>query len=522
MNDRKAKTPGEVAVRMMSERKTSGRKTTIPFIIVLAAVLAVSGLLTGCSENQGVRLRYQAEQMYFEVERQARASQIKPELNPENIVGQLRDQYGSVVEFCYAAMDSITARQYPVEHQELALLTFRSSARLSQMFYADKEYDTCVVIFERLLGRVPIRGLALVNSFLNLGQALQASGKWDSALTVYEYAVDNFYPPADAEGEVILNLFNLPAHIYGVYDRLKDSASADLYLANAETYYNSLVQDYPRSQLATTSRASLTNLYEITNRWDMAVAQLGMIRDSSGAVPLRVRQRIADINARYLGRRDLALEQYDAILNDLEGRDTVYKPLVLFKKAIVLLEERRPADARAELVDIKHRYERFYNANPAVQGSIAKSWEDEQRWDRADTEFRYLVERFAGSEQAMSTYLYLVSEYRKRGYTIEAERMEIRAEAEFDRVAASQAGTILEASALGHKAELYRRRADWPRVAAILTEIFDKFPKSEIGYQSLVGASVVHREKLNDPVTADSLLAQLKIRLTAVDGEPEI
>jgi tetratricopeptide (TPR) repeat protein len=488
---------------------------------VAAFAFLVSALaLVSCSDNPGVRLRYQAEKMYFSAERMARAVQIRPELANSEAIGQLRNTYGQVVQFCYGALDSIPVTAYPTEHQELTELAFRSSSRLAQLFYIENRYDTCISIFERLLHKTSVRGASLANTYLNLGRALQAAGKWDSALTVYEYTSETFYPPIDQSGRVMRNLYDLPVQLYGVYDRAGDPSRATLYLTQAEAYYTELINEFPNTELALSARASLTGLYEDTQRWEEAVTQLSLMRDSVGVVPMRARQQIADINARQLGRGDAALLQYDSILTDLKGSDTLARPLILLKKALVLLDRKRPAEARAALLDIKYNYSRFYDGSPIVQGSIARSFEDEGNWERADTEYRYLIEKYDGTEQAMSTCLYLAAKYAELKRNTEAQRMEQRAEADFDRIAANRAGTLLEASALGHKAELYRRRKDWPKTAELLCQIFDKFPHSEIGYQSLVGASVVYREKLNNPKAADSLLQELKKRLTVVD-EPD-
>jgi tetratricopeptide (TPR) repeat protein len=485
--------------------------------VAALAFIATALALASCSDNAGVRLRYQAEKQFFNAERMARTIQIRPELATPEAIGQLRDAYGQMVQFCYRALDSVPVTIYPAEHQELTELTFRSSSRLGQLFYMDRKYDTCISIFERLLRTTSVRGTSLANAYLNLGRALQAAGQWDSALTVYEFASEKFYPPVDQSGRVMPSLYDLPAHIYGVYNRAGDSTRATLYLSQAETYYSQLINQFPNTELALSARASLTNLYEGTSRWEEAVAQLSLMRDSAGVVPIRARQQIADINARRLGKGNVALSQYDSILADLKGPDTLARPLILLKKALILLDRKRPAEARPVLQEIKYSWARFYDASPLVQGAIARCFEDENNWDRADTEYRFLIEKYAGSEEAMSTCLYLAAKYAELKRDTEAQRMEQRAEAEFDRVAASQAGTLLEASALGHKAELYRRRQDWPKTAELLCKIFDKFPSSEVGYQSLVGASVIYRDKLNNAKAADSLLGELKKRLTVVD-----
>ncbi len=489
--------------------------------VVVALGLALLFLLLSCSDNPGVRARYQAEKMYFQAEKQTDAASIRPELNTPETAGKLRADYREIIDFCYNSLDSLDSARYAVERSELGEIAFRAATRLSQLYYIQRQSDSAVVVLNRLLNTVELSGLARISGYLNYGRTLQASGNWDSALTVYQYAVDNFYPPLDAEGRIVTNLFDLPGQILGIYNRLGDSLSAVMALDHAEYYYRDLIKDYPNTDLAIASHGNLANLYERTNRWKKAIEELRYVVDSTGAVTPTARRHIADIHARYTGEPDLAITEYKDLLQSLSGPDTLNRPNILYRIGLTYIDMKAGDSARKALVDIKNLYPRFYESNPAVQLAIARSFELQDNWDRAETELKFLLEKFPASEQALSTHLYLADKYAEQGRTTEADRMQERAEATYDRLAASRPGTPSEALALKYKAELYRRRADWPGTVKVLTSIFDKFPYSEVGYQSMVTAAVTTREKLKNPQVADSLIGELKKKLTPVDERPD-
>ena len=487
-------------------------------IIVIAALVGMS-----CSDNPGVRLRYQAEKMLFAAERASRDASIRPELMTPTVVDSLQREYSSVLDYCYQALDSIPGTTYQREREEISEIAFRAASRVAQVFYRDRHYDTCVVLMNRLLADTDVKGASMISAYLNLGQALQSSGNWDSALTIYEYSVENFYPPVDGRGNIIYNLFNLPAHIFSVYTRIGDTIAARIQLDNAEYYYRDIVNEHPGTELERAARSSLTSLYESTGQWQQAIDQLDRITDSLGQQLPAAKQRIADIYASRLKRPDTALVMYDQLMSELKGKDTIGRPLVLFKKALALTDKKEYDEARKILVQIKNDYGRFYRTNAMVQSAIARTFEMENNWERAEDEYKFLLDdQFAQSEESMNTYLYLIGWYENHDRKLEAERLAERAAAKFDQLAAGARGTQLEANALTHKAELLKRQKDWPRTVAILEEIFDKFPGTDVGYQSLVSASVIYREKMKDPATADSLINVLKSRLTAVDERPEM
>lgn len=477
-------------------------------------------LMVGCSENRALSARYRAEKLFFEAERASRSVRAKPELATPELSQQLHDQYGNALQFCYRMLDSVPLSSFPIEHRELSEIAFRAATRLSQLSFVEKRYDSSVAVLQGLMARAPLTGVPNVTAHLNLGRALQAAGQWDSALSVFGYSVDHFYPPADPEGEILVGLFGLPNHIYDVLLRIGDTTAALTQAARAETYYRRLITEYPGGNIEGASHLSLASLYEKLGRFQEAVTELSDLIDTTGKVATPAQLRIASLYADKLERPEQAIEEYDRVLAGLKGRDTLQRPYILYNQALVHMHREEYDQAREILVRVKYDYPKFYERTPSLQYAIARTFDLQNNRDRAETEYKYVISGFPSSEEGLSTYLYLIEQYAREGRNSDVERYEQRAEAQYDGIIAASPGTRLAAAAMSYKAELYRRRHDWKRTTELLAEVFDKYPTSEIGFRAAIIAALIYRDDLSNAPAADALIQTLRRRLTTVDETP--
>jgi tetratricopeptide (TPR) repeat protein len=486
----------------------------------LGLILLLTGLLLiSCSDNSAVRLRYHAEKLFFEADRQMQNAQIKPDLNDTKALNALRGTYSELAHYCLAALDSVNQSTNPTEYRELSSLAHRSTIRLGQLSFATRHFDSCATVISRLLTRVQLQPQEAAGAQVLMGQALQAEGKLDSAFASYDRGVTLLDPPLDEKGEVVFNVFNVPAHLVSVYTQLGDSLRSEQSFGRAERYYLNLTSGHsgPRAKVA--ANAMLARLYTDRGNWSSAVAMLGQLVDSTGAVNRDAKLRIADLRAAHLADYSTALRLYDEVMATLKGRDTMLKPILFFKKSLVQLEMKQYDQARQVLVQIQRDYPGYYATDPLPQFTKARSFENEGNWNRAETEYEFLIDNYPPSEQTFSTLLYLADQYAAKGRKIESDRLLDRAAQTFDQAAQQGAGTGVEALALMYKAELFRRQQNWLRSAETLVAVSDKFPGSDFGRNALVTAVNVYRQKLNAAGTADSLIKAYVTKMTRLDED---
>lgn len=494
-------------------------RTSIFALVTL--LIIVAGLLVSCGSPDAVKYRYEAEKRLHQAEKMAEDAGIRGTAREPETNRRIRSAFGEAMQYAYTALKTVDQETDSTEYRQLSGIALRSAARLSQYFFAMRQFDTCVVILNNLLSEISLSPVETGAAWVNLGQALQASGRWDSATVVYNRATELVNPPVEANGDVIISVFSLPAHIYRVNERVGDSAAARAQFDEARQYYERFTRQYAGTKLGLGSHAMLASLYTSRKQWPQALAALQQLRDSSGELSWEAQSRMADIYAMQTKEYDRAMNLYSEVLSRLQDRDTLARPALLFKQAIVLAEQKKYEQARQMLTNLSRDYRYYYTQNPAPQYIKAKTFEMEGNWERAETEYRFLIENYAGTEQAMSAYLYLGEQLNQRGRAVEAKQWMERADTYFADIASRYPGSQAEARALTYRAELLRRNEQWPEASEMLLQIFEKFPDTQIGQRAALAAAGITREKLNDPVAADSLVQALKKTMTSTEETTE-
>jgi tetratricopeptide (TPR) repeat protein len=477
----------------------------------LAAVLAA-----GCSNQNDVRLRYDAERRLQQAERLLRDAQVRNALSNPAEMKELHGRFNEVAVYSMAALDSLSSSADPTIRTQVSELAFQSSTRLAQFLFSERSYDSCISLLHTLNTRVKLPSLESAVIWVNLGQAHQAKGEWNQAVEVYDKALSLTDPPLDERGDVIFDVFNLPAHMYSIYAEIGDSARATASFDRAITYYRLFTNRFPQTKLGVASFANLSALFVDRQMWNEAVSELSRLRDSTGEVNWEARVRMADILAGQLKQYDSALALYDGAATRLIGNDTMARPVIQFKKGLLFLQEKKYDAARQTLNALNQAYPAYFASNPTAQFAKAKSFEEEGNWDRAETEYRFLIENYAGSDEAMSTYLYLGEQFTKLGRTVEASRWMDGADTFYQQIVDKYRGTAVEARALTYQAEILRRNADWNGAITKLLGIFNKYPGMDIGQRGALAAAAIARDKLMDSARAESIIAELKRSLTSV------
>ncbi len=480
----------------------------------LAVVLFV---LVGCQDSMPVALRYDIEREIHGLERRLDAARLAPDLFGPDSIRAIQSDYAAAVRNCFAALDSVPATRDSAVWADLGELAFRASTRLSQFLYRSRRYDSAATVLNAMLTNVPLGRTARMNALTNLARSLQSAGAWDSALVVYDSSLERFWPPVDGAGDIYFRLFNAPIQIAGIERRLGDSVATRTRTAAAETYYRQLLAKFPGTKLEPAAWSNLAVLYSGSGEWRQAIDALNRLTDDVGTVDLTAQLRIADIYAEQLAEFDTALIRYEAIDAQLRGEDTVYRPLLDFRQAVAVLNQRRYQEARRRLVQLENEYPGFWRSTPAAQQAKARTFEREGNWERALAEYSFLIENQSNSEEAFQTILYLAERAEEQGNSAEANRWYERAEELFTRVAARSAGTAREASALYYKALMYRQQEQWEPAAETMEAIFARFPNTEPGRQAQLTAALIYRDRLNRPERADELLEALRRSLTPLD-----
>ncbi len=481
--------------------------------IILYPTLLLLFVLAACSGNKPMQARYEAEQMFHKAEnslKQARAFNPKLSKTQQN---EIQTSFKALVDFCYDQLSKTDSALHPVEFNEFNYITYQATTRLSQLYYLSNQFNNCVEITNRLLTEINIPMTQKAAVYINLGQALQSAGQWDSSYAVYNNALKHFSPPLSNTKEIIGSIFNLPLYIYRVVNYIKDNQATNKEIFKAEKYYLDLIQAFPNQKLEIASRSNLAKLYEETNQWEKELAQLKLLTNPESKSYATVLLKTADIYGGKLKQHDTALTIYDFIYDQTTDKDGDMRAVLLFKKSLVMIDQAKYDAARTLLHQIKNDYPLVYDQSALFQYNLARSFELQNKWNRAEQEYNLLLEKFKGSSESMMTLLYIVDYFKKQKNDSEKTRWFLKADKYFSELIQSGRGSLLEARAMLYQADLYNRDNNFNKSAEILTAIFNKYPETDPGKQALIKAIRLYQYKLDDSQKADSLLGILKLTL---------
>jgi len=494
----------------------AGKYIKINFSVITSGfalfLLLALFLFVGCGDDSSKNIVYKAERLYRDAEKLNEKASIKPELIDQSTRNNIKDAYYSVTEYCWKHIDSLPTTTFPDERKDLESIGFLATNRLIQFFYEEEKFDSVILIVRQLQTFASLEGKALLSAKLSLARALQAKADWNGAMNIYRSLIDTFYPPVDNNNEIIYRVINLPLEIVRIYNLLGDAEQVEEQSRSAENYYKQLIKEWPNSTLEMAARSNLARLYHNEKQWDKSIESLSLIKDSTGAVNFEAALMIAGITA--TGKQDYktAIKMYDDLLERISDTSKAY-PDILMRKGIVLYENKDYNPCRKLMARINDDYPRFFRKNSLPQKYIALSFDKLGDWDRAENEYRWLIDNYQTSQAAFDAYLNIIDHYENENNKEFTQNWYQQADNFYNNMARRYSGSAVEASAYSYLAETAKRREKWGKSTELLVNIYEKFPKTEIGQQSLVSAAAIYREKLNNPQKADSLISRLKTEL---------
>jgi tetratricopeptide (TPR) repeat protein len=480
------------------------RTTPPPLLSILTAILTL--LVLSCSDNQAVRLRYEAERAFVRAERQLMGMQSSSKAMRTQSSQGARDGFRQAMQLSISALDSVDASVYPKERSELEQIAYESTAQLAALHVRRQQYDSSVAILEDLLRHVELNGRRRLAARFRFGQNLQLASQWDSALAVYDALLTDAFPPLDKGGDIDRDLLGLPLHLTWVSLQSDDTQYADMWRERAEEYYLSLLTYRDDHPLAAAARTHLASLYEIVGEPQTALAHLDTLIATTPSARIPALVAVADIFANDLDRPDTAVTLLGMILLDVPLEDTLLRPELELKTALALIDQKQCDRARTILIDLKRNSTGFYSRTPLIQKTIARSFELQGKWSRAETEYKFLIEKYRDTDEAVLANLHMADHVASQGRSSEQEYWMTSAKDQLSDMARRGAGGQLEAQTMYLRAEMALSDGRPDRAVEILTELLHRFPKSIEGHRGLRLAVEIMASQPHRKTTVDSLM----------------
>jgi tetratricopeptide (TPR) repeat protein len=472
--------------------------------LIRSAFLIVLLILLGCSADRSKQITYNAERIYHQAEKLFETASIKPNLGDTATWSGIKNGYLNSIRYCWIHLDSLPADKFPQERQGLESVAYLATTRLASIYFAEQKIDSAIALLQQLLSLTNLTGRALLSTQSNLAQAYLASGDWDGGMEIYRSMIDTFYPPVDNNNEIINEVLGLPIELINIYRRLQFPEEKEA-VESAREYYQRLIREWPDSELERAARLTLARFYANEQEWDESIETLSNVKDSTGQLGIPESMKIAEIYADGKNDYKAAIEIYKDLIKRVT--DTTRLVTIYIRTGIAYYDDGQYAKCRETMDFIKKRYYGYFMSNPVPQDFMAKSFDREDNWERAEEEYFWLISNFPESREAFDAYLTIARHYDEIDNEQLSESWYRRAEEFYSRMQSQHAGTPVAASAISYKAEIARLQENWDRAAQLLEELYRRFPEQDVGRRGLVNAIHLYREKLDNPARADSLEA---------------
>ncbi|UCD18355.1 MAG: tetratricopeptide repeat protein [Candidatus Zixiibacteriota bacterium] len=487
--------------------------------LAIAAGIALA-LVSGCATEKGKHYRYTAERLFHRADQMHKKAAIRAAAGDSRILAEVKDAYRKTIDYCWQYIDSLSRDKNPEERLEFETVAFLAVERLVGIHFAERKYDSAQLILSQLLTFTRLEGVQLLRSQLHLARSHQLAGNQAEAIAIYHRLLDIFYPPVDDKNQVIFDVLNLPLEIIAVNRTVQNEEIVARESESAKSYYKRIIGEWPNTTLATAARGIIARILTDEEDYQAAIENLRQIRDSTGQTDREARLVIAELTGSGLGDYQSAILMYDELL--AQTTDTMVLPDIYLRKGIALYQAKYYQECREVMKLIKNNYESFFIQNPAPQNYLGMAFEKEGNWERAETEYLRVIDGYPTTEAAFNTYLVIAQHYTDTNNDQIAELWYRRAEEFYQKMAATYAGTTVEPSAIAFTAEIARRKQQWQKAADILIGLYERFPGTEVGQKAMVNAAGVYRNRLNDEITANSLLERLRRELVPTQADKNI
>ncbi len=473
------------------------KKQFIVFFIIV--------ILTGCAVDSSRQIIFKAEKSLHQAERLFNIASIKPDLADRYIWLNIKTAYLSTIAYCWTHLDSLPVEQYPAQRNDLESVAFMATSRLASIYYAESNFDSSVIVLSQLLELTKLSDRALLSSQSNLARAYQATGDWLSGIDIYKSIIGTFYPPVDAQNNILKEVLSLPIELLKIDLRLQNISNSFEKTEATRNYYQRLIAEWPNTELEREARRLLAGIMIDFSKWDEAIETISVIKDSSGLTDIPESMRIAEILSNGKNDESAAIVIYKELLDRVD--DSALMADILIKIATAQYNNKAFTDCLETLKSLKKDYLESYMSTPMPQLYLARSYEKLDKWERAENEYKWLITNFPNSEYAFETFLTISRHYENSKNARLADSWYDKADEFYFKLQSQQRGNAIEASAISYRAEVARRRGSWDSAALRLEELFRRFPNKDVGRRGLTNAIDIYRNRLNNPAKADSLQA---------------
>jgi len=486
-------------------------KQPIPFLLI-----AICAFAAGCSSDSAQKIRYDMEKLVFAAGKISERINVQPELATASDSAALKSAYLGILDFYFQHRTDPALAQDETARKEMGHMAVGAKAQLARIFAAAGQADSVIASYRSIGSAIPAGREDMAGATLALALTYRSLNQPDSVVAIYDRLLADYYPPVDSLNRVNSDLLAIPIDKIRIGQALGDSAKVKEFVRQALAYYDRLKTSYPNTPIARTCAAYSGRTYAMAEQWDQAVRELQQVTDSTGQIAIEAALLVANIYDGPKREPAQATRLYRQILT--RATDSTMIGTTMLRLGASLCQQKQYEDGRQVLADLKKKFERYPQLVAKAQTLYAGAFEAQGRWDRALSEYQWLMENHPYTEEAFQTARHIPEYFTSIKDQKLADIWYGRAIDFYEGVIRNKQGQPEALGACSYLADTYRQAGRWKEAIESLDRLYALTPQSKTGAQALYNAAKVAYVGLKDSALAQSYFDRLRQAFGTTDS----
>ncbi len=487
-----------------------------------AAFLLLSLLLVaaGCSQDSAEKIRYDMEKLFYTGQRATERLNVQPELMTSQDSLQFKNAFQAVLDYYYLHRDDSLLSGKDDILAEMAKMAVSAQIQLARYFLGQRQIDSVISAYRKIGREIPADKDDQARAELRLALTYRSLNLPDSTLALYNKVISDYYPPTDSLDRVNTDVISLPIAKINLARNAGDTSREKKYIGEALDYYRRLKNEYPDTKMGRAATIYTSRVFAMNQQWDASVDQLLQLEDSTGQVEVRALMLIADIMNDPKKQVDSAIELYRQVID--RQPDSSIIGTAMLRLGAALCSRGDYEEGRSILAETKKKFELVPRLSAQAQLFYAQAFEKENRWDRALSEYQWLMENHPLTEEAFQAALYIPEHFAVENDDKLAEIWFDRAIQFYEDAAARRPNQAIAIAANMFLADTYVKMEEWEKAIGIYERIYALASRSRTGARALWNAASVTLNELGDSSRAQGYLDRLRADFGSADSSAVI
>jgi len=371
---------------------------------IVCALLLLALMVLGCEMDQSFIRQYSAERKFDRCFRNYQKVMINPAIaSTEHFVATATKFREFLASFESNADSSLA----------IAELCKRSYFYLAKLSGMQGDHRKAVSWYERSLRKFPHDNKHQIQTHLALAHVHQQLLELQLAAQSYREVVskENFKDLLQTN----LQLISIPLTIARLNHLSGMNGKGNSEYNQAVAYYTNLVSENPDSELGFWAQVQLANSYADQGDWNHCLKLLEnavQINPTNSEI-YKVLLFIAEIQSEVRGNFWRSKYYYEKVIEESDDPDILAKGH--FGLASLLFKQKKNDEARTSMLEILDQFPRQGQVGAKVLLAIARSYEQEQKWDRALVQYRWLMDTYPLTSAGLYAPLHIANHFKLIG-----------------------------------------------------------------------------------------------------------